>query len=189
MTANEKFATDGLFTAIHAVKPLPFAETFPPNQLDVLFLCKHGQGRITPFFENVSVSDIASLLSAMFGDKWAKDWELSTSPLLDAMGASETTKETTVTNGKETNQQGTTTNNSLSAFDTEGFSDKDKTAVNANGETATENTKSRTYQKTKGDKVAEILQSAKTALRDSLIFGTIMVDVKSTIIMPIYMEG
>lgn len=65
----------GLFTTINEIETFAWNEIYTPEQLDILYLYKHGEKQILKSLDNVTLDTLAKIVYTSYSIKWQKIYD------------------------------------------------------------------------------------------------------------------
>lgn len=110
-------AGGSIFTAIQTVKNFPFFSDTPPAELDQMLSLTYGQRLVTSAFNNFDINVAGKFISKLYGEKWEALITFNISP--PDLGAKSITKTTDNKNTVGTKNDVSTSENKVSAFNSD----------------------------------------------------------------------
>ena len=62
----------GLFTEVNEIEPFEWGELYSPEELDILFLFKHGEKRVSKQLMGLDISTVAKIIYTAYNVRWKK---------------------------------------------------------------------------------------------------------------------
>lgn len=168
-----------LFSELKTVNPdSEIVKYFDTDILDKWFNNNHTRNKISPAFETMSNSEIATLINSIYGKKWDNliNGYINAENAIVKLGDSEVRTE---------NLHGTSKNNGdsthkVSAFNDDEFSNNDKTENSGNGETTGDN--KITIERTNNNTVVNTFEF----LQNVDLYDSINTDICNVLFLQIY---
>lgn len=186
MRVAERFTSENLFEEIHKIHPFFFDKVFPIDKLNLLYLNMHGDRTLSKTGRNLTVSELASVIVGLHGEKWDKIYVnmIADFPILE--NHVETVTETTNENGETTNNTTETSLEKVSAYNDEDFVNDEQT-TNTNNMTGTnKNNITKTVEKRVTDNATKNLENAIKYLQNNVIYYIIFSDINNVITLNIF---
>ena len=76
MNFNEWIRTNGIFTEMLKINPLPFFSDYSAESIDTLYKMKYGSRTIAKNIMNLTPLEVARILVTSYGDKWSNKYTL-----------------------------------------------------------------------------------------------------------------
>lgn len=175
----EQFET-GLFTELNELEPFEWGELYSPEELDILFLFKHGEKKVSKQLMGLDISTVAKMVFTAYNNNWKKKYK-SFSVNFE-LGENYRISKTDLKNGTE---KFTTTSETITK---EGAYNSEELVVDGSTENSQTNEnvvdENRAIEEVKTD--FQTLQKQMRMLENSDFVDTVLNDVKHLLLLKIY---